>query len=119
MPDGHEAAQPVDDRDVSTRAILAAGLAILLALLLAVLAAHALLRVYAPHGVGQNAAGNRSVGGARLQSAPQTDKAHYLAEKRRRLESYGWVDRQAGIAHIPIDVAMKQLTDGQGQESRR
>jgi hypothetical protein len=24
-----------------------------------------------------------------------------------RLRSYGWVDREAGLAHIPIDEAMK------------
>jgi hypothetical protein len=28
-------------------------------------------------------------------------------QQMERLESYGWVDRQAGMAHIPIDEAMK------------
>ena len=44
-----------------------------------------------------------------LQPAPQPDRAAYFAEKRRLLDSYGWVDRQAGIARIPLDDAMKLL----------
>lgn len=44
-----------------------------------------------------------------LQSAPQPDRAAYFAEKRRLLDSYGWVDRQAGIARIPLDDAMKLM----------
>jgi hypothetical protein len=27
------------------------------------------------------------------------------------LTSYGWVDRQAGVVRIPIDVAMKQVLE--------
>jgi hypothetical protein len=42
-----------------------------------------------------------------LQPAPQPDRAAYFAEKHRLLDSYGWVDRQAGIARIPLDEAMK------------
>jgi hypothetical protein len=44
-----------------------------------------------------------------LQPAPQPDRAAYFAEKRRLLDSYGWVDRQAGIARIPLDDAMRLL----------
>jgi len=44
-----------------------------------------------------------------LQPAPQPDRAAYFAAKRRLLDSYGWVDRQAGIARIPLDDAMKLL----------
>ena len=28
-----------------------------------------------------------------------------------RLTTYGWVDRQAGIVHIPVDVAMTQILE--------
>ena len=31
---------------------------------------------------------------------------------RRRLESYGWVDRQKGIAHVPIERAMDMIEKG-------
>ncbi len=30
----------------------------------------------------------------------------WLREQRRRLDGYGWVDRKAGVVHIPIDRAM-------------
>jgi hypothetical protein len=44
-----------------------------------------------------------------LQPAPQPDRVRYFEDKRRVLGSYGWVDRQAGIARIPLDEAMKLL----------
>ena len=44
-----------------------------------------------------------------LQPAPQPDRAAYFEEKRRATGTYGWVDRQAGIARIPLDEAMKLM----------
>jgi hypothetical protein len=35
-----------------------------------------------------------------------------------RLETYGWVDRQAGVVHIPIARAMKQLANEHAAENR-
>ena len=43
----------------------------------------------------------------RLQSTPLQDLEQLRAEEDRELASYGWVDRKAGIAHIPIDEAIK------------
>ncbi len=43
----------------------------------------------------------------RLQIAPAQALKAYLADEQTKLESYGWVDRQAGIVRIPIDRAMK------------
>ena len=50
-----------------------------------------------------------AVPGPALETAPQPDMATYLAQKRRRLDSAGWVDAQRGIAHIPIADAMAML----------
>ncbi len=33
-------------------------------------------------------------------------------QQRERLESYGWVDRQAGVVHIPIAEAMRLVASG-------
>jgi hypothetical protein len=44
-----------------------------------------------------------------LQPAPQPDRAAYFDDKRRATQTYGWVDRQAGIARIPLDEAMKLM----------
>lgn len=45
----------------------------------------------------------------RLQPKPENDLQQYLREERSELNSYGWVDRQNGVVHIPIDRAMKLL----------
>jgi hypothetical protein len=41
-----------------------------------------------------------------LQTAPQTDLRNYEHEENAKLNSYGWIDKQAGIIHIPIERAM-------------
>jgi hypothetical protein len=35
--------------------------------------------------------------------------------QRRRLESYGWVDRERGIVHQPIERAMEQIVGEAGR----
>lgn len=42
----------------------------------------------------------------RLQAAPHTDILEYWQSQQQALNGYGWVDRQKGIVHIPIDQAM-------------
>jgi hypothetical protein len=41
-----------------------------------------------------------------LQTAPRRDLASFRAEEDRQLKTLGWVDRNAGIARIPINDAM-------------
>jgi hypothetical protein len=36
-----------------------------------------------------------------------------FAEQRRRLEAYGWTDRDGGFAHIPIEEAMQKVAQGE------
>jgi hypothetical protein len=42
----------------------------------------------------------------RLQTAPVPERAAYFAEKERLTSGYAWVDRDAGIARIPLAQAM-------------
>jgi protein SCO1/2 len=42
-----------------------------------------------------------------LRSDPVAERAAYEREKNARLHSYGWIDRERGIAHIPIERAME------------
>jgi hypothetical protein len=42
----------------------------------------------------------------RLQAEPPVDLVRFKEAELRRLTAYGWVDRKAGIAHIPIDRAI-------------
>lgn len=44
-----------------------------------------------------------------LQTAPQVERNDYFNEKARLTGSYGWVDRGAGIARIPVDEAMRLM----------
>ena len=34
-------------------------------------------------------------------------------QQMNRLNTYGWLDRQAGVVHIPVDVAMDMLVQEQ------
>jgi hypothetical protein len=47
----------------------------------------------------------------RLQNAPLRDYASYHASQDAYLGSYGWVDRQRTVAHIPIEQAMNLLVE--------
>ena len=38
----------------------------------------------------------------------------WKAERQRRLNSYGWVDRQKNLIHIPIDKAIDKVVAGAG-----
>ena len=43
----------------------------------------------------------------RLQTNPREDLRQLRAAEDAVLNSYGWVDKSQGVAHIPIDEAMK------------
>ena len=45
----------------------------------------------------------------RLQTDPAADLGAYVRKEQHLLDSYGWIDRNRGIAHIPIEVAMERL----------
>ena len=45
----------------------------------------------------------------RLQIEPRSDLRTYLEHEQRRLSTYGWVDQNAGVVHIPIERAMDLL----------
>jgi hypothetical protein len=99
--------------DISARG-LALGAAVVLAGIVFSLAAAALLaaRVAAP-ATGASRGAPPAIEGAVLQTAPQQDLAAFLREKQARLESYGPVDAQH--VHIPIEQAMRLLSQGRGR----
>ena len=43
----------------------------------------------------------------RLQANPPLDLEAYNAAMEAKVNSYGWVDQAAGVAHIPVDVALE------------
>lgn len=40
----------------------------------------------------------------------------YKTYSKKRLTTWGWVDRKAGTVHMPIDIAMDQIVAEQGQK---
>ena len=64
------------------------------------------------------AQGHREPPEPRLQTDPRQDLADLRAKEQELLDSYGWVDKNAGVVRIPIDAAMK-LTLERGLPSRQ
>jgi hypothetical protein len=46
----------------------------------------------------------------RIQPNPDVELVQLKEEELGRLNGYGWVDKKAGVAHIPIDRAIEILT---------
>lgn len=45
----------------------------------------------------------------RLQPKPVEDLEQYQYDQQKELQSYGWINKQTGTVHIPIDSAMSLL----------
>ena len=54
-----------------------------------------------------------------LASAPQDERLDDRRRRQARLDSAGWLDRQQGIAHIPIADAMDLLVARQAAKAQR
>jgi hypothetical protein len=50
-------------------------------------------------------------GAVMLETDPDAARTAYETDQKRLLTTYGWVDRRAGIARIPIDAAMSIVVD--------
>lgn len=96
-----------DKRDVSGRAVLLGAAAIICAVLLAALASYFLWRSWDRPPAGPDTANVPEMTRPTLQSAPQTERDQYFAEKQYLLDSYQWIDKKAGIARIPVEQAMQ------------
>jgi hypothetical protein len=47
----------------------------------------------------------------RLEDDERTELNGFRLREEQQLESYGWVDQNAGVVHIPIDQAMKLIAE--------
>ncbi len=57
-------------------------------------------------------------GALRLQVTEAKDLTKFRAEQEEKVNSYGWVDRQAGTVRIPLDKAIDRVLSEGGLESR-
>jgi hypothetical protein len=55
----------------------------------------------------------------KLEADPGADLQRYLAAKEKALHSYGWIDRQRGVVHIPIERAMDLTVEESRQQGAR
>jgi len=110
MPDDQHVsdADDIDLRGVGWGGAMVAG-GIVFALVAAWFTFHALqpTRGYG----GPDAAAGMRVAGPVLETAPQPVRSDYAAEKARLIDGYGWVDRKAGIARIPVEQAMRLMAE--------
>ena len=54
---------------------------------------------------------NRLPPSPRLQDNPQQDLQDLRAKQKALLEGYGWVNKEAGVARIPIEEAMRIVVE--------
>jgi hypothetical protein len=54
----------------------------------------------------------------RLQQFPRTEMYEVRRDQDAKLNSYGWVNKDAGTVHIPIDDAMKRVLENGSLQSR-
>ena len=118
MADEQVAKRPPSELNV--RGVLWGWLAIVLGIVLAALASYLLWQRWgAPSGVqasgGPNTGAIPQIAPPVLQSAPQQERTQYFAEKQKLLDSWEWIDRQRGIARIPVEQAMQIMAARAGE----
>src|SRR3954447_12999693 len=89
--------------DVATGAVLWIGLGFMVFVALSVAA---LLLYFRLTVTSSDAVPPRDFPAPRLQGDPRADRLRLEARQRAELGGYAWVDRAAGLAHIPIEDAM-------------
>jgi hypothetical protein len=95
------------------------GVAILTAVIVACLVAWLLWNAWEPSRPqdGPNTAFDFRVEQPVLESAPRKALKQFMAEKEKLLNSWQWVDPQAGIARIPVEEAMTIMASRPAQNS--
>ncbi|TXH99401.1 MAG: hypothetical protein E6Q76_19930 [Rhizobium sp.] len=100
--------------DVSPRLVLRVALGLFLGMGLSVLAVFGFLWWMIPEvAPPQTAFGSGQAElGPRLEVSPSANRDLLQRQAQQRLQGYGWIDRQGGTAHIPLDRAMAILATG-------
>jgi hypothetical protein len=121
---GSSAAQPpgedLEDKNLPYRKIVLVGVSAIVIFALSIVWSTSLLRSAEqemhpagppplPKGVNQYEVG---IVNQRMFSLDQR-AAQKRLQQMTRLNTYGWLDKQAGVVHIPVDVAMDMLVQEQ------
>ena len=115
-PGHHTSGVGHEQRDVSFRPIVAAGMGLLLITVVVFVGVRFLLGVYlarqaavSPPANPLASAGREVPPAPRLQTAPIQDLRLLRAEEDALLQSYAWVDRSSGTVRVPIERAIDLL----------
>jgi hypothetical protein len=102
-----------ETRDTRARPLVALGAAfgLLVVLVLLVVRFGFPARDDSPGGEHPMASWRAPATGPRLEARPTLEFEAQRARDRVRLETWGWVDQQAGIARIPIERAVQLLLE--------
>lgn len=94
---------------ISVRAILWTGLAVLGTIVLVVVGAFLLHRFLpvTPSRAPSSLRIPAALEAPRLQTSAHEDLMQFQRDKQALLDSYGWVERKAGLVRIPIEQAME------------
>ncbi|HEV2176867.1 MAG TPA: hypothetical protein VGW33_06665 [Terriglobia bacterium] len=110
----HETAKRHETVDANVRGVVRWGIGVFALLASGLLVSVVVFRYFVTHqGLGPPASPFQNVRALPpaplLQVAPAADLSHYLNQETETLDTYGWVDQNAGIVRIPIDRAMELL----------
>jgi len=104
------AAGPKHERsDVDARVVAIALFAVICIVVVVAFVVKAFLAASAPSRAGPT--DTPIAAPVRLGSDPAGEIAAYQEEKLRQLDGYGWVDRDRGIAHVPIARAVQMMAE--------
>ncbi len=105
------------DKDVNTRSIVRLGAALAAVVVLVLVALGPFTRWMTAPEPGDKAPAplatelSRVPPEPRLQPVPTAQLQDLRAYEKQRLSSYGWVDKNKGLAHIPIDRAIALMAE--------
>jgi len=119
---GDHAARPgYEHQDASPRGVTLAGIGLMILLVLSLAVVAGLFSLFRQRQVSAYGTGPTPTAieppAPRLQVDPAKDLQEVRATQQAQLSSYGWVNKGAGIIHMPIDRAMEIVAD-QGVPTR-
>lgn len=111
MPEQQHEAQQHEPQEPSPRGLLAAGIVLAAAIVIAVGVSLGLVGLFGGFGRPLARAEHPPMPQPHLQPHPLAERARYDARQRAKLNSYQWVDRRRGLVRIPIERAMQILAE--------